>query len=355
VSRPGATNGIVDVAGVLIGSYERTDSPFLTGTTVLLFPDGAVLSVEVRGGAPGTRETDLLDPRSLVESVNALVLTGGSAYGLDAAGGVMRFLEEHDTGFRVGQERGEVVPIVPAAVLFDLGRGGDFRARPDADFGYRAAAAAANAPVAQGNHGAGTGARAGSFKGGIGTASEELVIGLRVGAIVAVNSSGEAVDPTCGIPYGTAALLQGEIPHLRPPIEQEIAQARERPAGNASPLENTTIGVVATDAVLTKVETQKLAGVAHDGLARAIQPAHGYFDGDTVFAASTRRMDLAAVDRSVLSLERRLDRAELLDLVFAAATRAFTRAVVHALLAAESVNGLSSYRELYPSAVSPHP
>ena len=162
------SGSIVDVAGVLVGSYERLDPPYLTGTTVVLFPEGAVASADARGGGPGTRETDLLDPRNLVERVHAIVLSGGSAYGLDAAGGVMRVLEERGLGFRVGPEATQVVPIVPAAVLFDLGRGGDFRARPDAEFGARAVEAASAEPFARGNAGAGAGAAAGGIKGGLG-------------------------------------------------------------------------------------------------------------------------------------------------------------------------------------------
>ena len=353
MSGPGPTNGIVDIAGVLVGSHTRTDSQFLTGTTVLLFPDGAVASVEVRGGASGTRETDLLDPRSLVERVHALVLTGGSAYGLDAASGVMRFLEERGAGLPVGPEPGQVVPIVPAAVLFDLGRGGDFRARPDAEFGYRAAEAASAAPVAQGNIGAGTGAVAGALKGGLGTASEELDTGIRVGAIVAVNSSGEAVDPARGTPFGAEAALPGDLPDLRPASEYDLDRARQRRADARGALASTTIGVVATDAALTKAEAQKLAGVAHDGLARAIRPAHTYLDGDTIFAVSTGRAELPAGDLSLPADLRRTERAALLSIVFEAAARALTRAVVRAVLAAESVEGLPAYRELYPSALGP--
>lgn len=350
MSQPGPTNGIVDVAGVLVGNHQRAEPPFLSGTTVLLFPGGAVAGVDVRGGGPGTRETDLLDPRNLVERVDAIVLTGGSAYGLDAAGGVMRFLEERGSGFPVGPEPGEVVPIVPAAVLFDLGRGGDFRARPDAEFGYRAAESAAAAPVAQGNVGAGTGAAAGSLKGGLGTASEELEPGVRVGAIVAVNCGGEVVDPLGGTLFGAEAALAGELPRLRKPDTGDVARAGERRAELRGPLANTTIGVVATDAVLTKAEAQKLAGVAHDGLARAIRPAHTYFDGDAVFAVSTGARELPVRDVAAPADVRRADRAELLNVLFEAAARAFARAVVHAVLEAESAGGLPSYRQLYPSA-----
>lgn len=350
MTRPGPTNGIVDVAGVLVGSHERVEAPFLTGTTALLFGGGAVASVDARGGAPGTRETDLLDPRNLVERVHAIVLTGGSAYGLDAAGGVMRFLEERGAGLPVGSEPGQVVPIVPAAVLFDLGRGGDWRARPDDEFGYRAAAAASADPVAEGLAGAGTGAAAGAVKGGLGTASEELDGGVRVGALAAVNCGGEVVDPATGVLYGAEALLPGELAELRAPSPADVARARERRVEGRGLLANTTIGVVATDVALTKAEAQKLAGIAHDGLARAIRPAHTYFDGDTIFAVSTGAAELPVRDPSARADVRRGERAGLLNVVFEAAARAFARAVVHAVVAAGGAGGLQSYRELYPSA-----
>jgi len=350
MNAPGPTNSIVDVSGVLVGHYERTDPPFLTGTTVLRFPDGAVMSADVRGGGPGTRETDLLDPRNLVEVVHALVLTGGSAYGLDAAAGGMRFLEERQIGFRVGVEPGQVVPIVPAAVLFDLGRGGDFRARPDADFGYRAAADASDTQVAQGNVGAGAGAAAGSLKGGLGTASEVLESGAVVAALAVANPGGDVVDAERGTLFGAEAGLDSEFPALREPRVEERTRAAHRQVEPGRLLANTTIGVVATNAALTKAECQKMAGVAHDGLARAIRPAHTYFDGDTIFAAATGGIDLAVADRSAPTDFLRGERAALLNVLFEAAARAFTRAIVHAVLRAESVPRLPSYRELYPSA-----
>jgi L-aminopeptidase/D-esterase-like protein len=347
MNAPGPTNSLVDVEGVLVGRYERTDPPFLTGTTVVLFPDGAVASADVRGGGPGTRETDLLDPRNLVERVHALVLTGGSAYGLDATGGVMRVLEERGSGFRVGIDPTHVVPIVPAAVLFDLGRGGDFRARPDAEFGARAATAASDRTVAAGNVGAGTGAAAGAAKGGLGSASEQLPFGVTVAALVAANPGGEVVDLDRGVLYGAELGLAGEFAHLRAPSAADCERARARLGEARGLLANTTIGVVATDAVLTKAEAQKMAGVAHDGLARAIRPAHTYFDGDSIFAAATCTTELPESEQETLRLA---ERAALLNTLFEAGARAFARAIAHAVLAAESVPGLPCYRELYPSA-----
>jgi len=327
------TGTILDVPGLAVGSDERIGDGWLTGTTAVVFPDGAVCSADVRGGGPGTRETDLLDPRNLVERVHAIVLTGGSAYGLDAAGGAMRVLEERGTGFRVGPEPGQVVPIVPAAVLFDLGRGGDFRARPDAEFGARAVEAASDAELRLGNTGAGTGAVAGGLKGGLGSASEELPFG-RIGAILAANAAGDVADPADGTLYGDPRRLPA-------PSADDVRRARERRRQQGRLLTNTTIGVVATDVTLTKAEAQKLAGIAHDGIARAIRPAHTYFDGDTIFAASTAQRGLDAEG---------VERAALLVQLFEAGARCVARAVVDAVLRAEPVAGIPSYRELHPSA-----
>jgi L-aminopeptidase/D-esterase-like protein len=344
----GRTNSIVDVAGVQVGRYERLDEPYLTGTSVVVFPGGAVASADVRGGGPGTRETDLLDPRNLVEQVHALVLSGGSAYGLDAAGGVMRALEERGVGFRVGPDPAHVVPIVPAAVLFDLGRGGDFGARPDGDWGARAVADASGDEVARGVVGAGSGAMCGGIKGGIGSASEVLPFGVTVAAYVAANAGGEVVDPVRGTLYGAELGLDDEFAGLRPPSDEDVRRAAERRPDPRGLLANTTIGVVATDARLTKAEAQKMAGIAHDGLARAIRPAHTYFDGDTIFAAATGTAELPGSDGPPDFL--RAERAALLNVVFEAGARAFARAIVDAVLRAESVRGLPCYRELYPSA-----
>lgn len=244
---------ITDVAGVLVGHHQRLEDGWATGTTVILFPPGTVGGVDGRGGAPGTRETDLLAPENLVQHIDAVCLSGGSAYGLAAADGVMRWLSSHHKGFRVGVEPHEVVPIVPAAVLFDLPRSA-WGNRPDASFGYQACESATAGPVAQGRVGAGTGAKVGSLPGGIGTASR-TVDGFTVGAIAAVNAAGSFVG-------------------------------LDDPQVSPSSL-NTTIGVVAVDARLSKAECRRLAMSAHDGLARAIRPAHTMFDGDTIFAAAT--------------------------------------------------------------------
>ncbi|WP_194293040.1 P1 family peptidase, partial [Streptomyces smaragdinus] len=198
------SDAITDVRGISVGQAQRIGGGWLSGVTVVLAPaGGAVAGVDVRGGGPGTRETDALDPRNLVQAVEGVVLTGGSAFGLDAVGGVVRWLEERGRGFRVGPEPGQVVPVVPGAALFDLGRGGDWRARPGADLGYEAAdAARAGVRPTEGNVGAGAGAVAGGLKGGVGTASVRLASGHTVGAIAAVNAAGSVVDPGSGVLYG---------------------------------------------------------------------------------------------------------------------------------------------------------
>lgn len=265
-----SAGSICDVPGILVG--HATDDIGLTGCTVVLCEAGAVGGVDVRGAAPGTRETDLLRPESTVERVNAIVLTGGSAFGLDAAGGVMQFLEQRGTGYPV---RSTVVPIVPGAVIFDLGLG-DHRARPDAAMGIAACRAASSEPPAEGSVGAGTGATVGkrrgqasAMKGGVGTAST-MVDGVTIGSLVVVNAVGDVVDET-------GAVLAGTRPGGSDPDGQPAVAA------------NTTIGVVATDLPLDKAGATRLAQAAHDGLARAVRPAHTAFDGDTFFALSTTK------------------------------------------------------------------
>ncbi|MBC9716882.1 P1 family peptidase [Streptomyces sp. TRM66268-LWL] len=345
-------DAITDVQGVRVGHATRDGDGWLTGTTVVLAPEGgAVAAVDVRGGGPGTRETDALDPRNLVQRVDAIVLTGGSAYGLDSASGVMAWLEEQGRGFPVGGP-GKVVPVVPAACVYDLGRGGSWRARPDASFG-REAAEAASEDVRQGCVGAGTGAVAGGLKGGIGTASTRLASGHTLGALVVVNAVGEVTDPRTGTLYGRYFTAPEGHPADRPSPETHhrarlrLAEARSRTAelqaatGPGAPL-NTTLAVVATDAALTKAQAQKLAGTAHDGIARAVRPVHLLHDGDTVFALATGRKPLPDGE-----LEALLTVNELL----AAAADTVTRAIVKAVEAAESVRGpggeFPSYAELY--------
>jgi putative pantetheine hydrolase len=268
-----------------------------------------------------------------------VVLSGGSAYGLSAATGVMDRLGADGIGFPVGPEPGQVVPIVPAAVIFDLGRGGEFHARPDASFGASALDLGGEW-VLQGNVGAGAGALVGKLKGGLGTASTVLPDGTVVAALAVVNAAGSAVDLATGRLYGAAFGLAGEFDSLGAPAEDELAALRAATEPNHGL--NTTIGVVATDAMLDKAGCRRLATVAHDGLARAVRPAHSMVDGDTVFALST--CVRAAPDNPIESLALR-------QALLSAAADCFTRAVVHGVLAAQSVGPHRSYADLAPSVV----
>jgi L-aminopeptidase/D-esterase-like protein len=306
---------------------------------------GAVAGVDVRGSAPGTRETDLLNPVNLVEKVYAVVLTGGSAYGLAAADGVMNYLEKHGIGFQAGN--GTVVPIVPAAALYDLGRGGsDASVRPDASFGLRACVQAMTGHVEQGNAGAGTGALTGmlignEIKGGIGTASVNLGRGVIVGALVAVNSGGSPVNTETGEFYAAFLEQDNEFGGLTPPTF--LPPRGPKKPTRARRLSNTTLAVVATNAAMTKAQATKVAQMAHDGIARAIRPAHTMFDGDTVFALSTGKKSLAGMKiRGQWG-----NQAAQVNAIGSAAADTLSRAIVHAMLNAKSVAGIWCYRELY--------
>jgi L-aminopeptidase/D-esterase-like protein len=275
--------GITDIAGVTVGHF--TDPIGITGCTVVLLggKTGAIASVSVRGAAPGTRETDLLRPGQLVEKAQAILFSGGSAYGLDAASGVVRFLEERGAGYPTSAG---VVPIVPAAILYDLSIG-DPKARPDANSGYSACLAARPGIIDEGSFGAGTGATVGkihgirqAMKGGIGTASVQILDGITVAALVAVNCFGDIVEPHNGAIIA-GAREQDSFRFLNTEVEMRNGRWRERPS-----LTNTTIGVIATNASLSKEQVNKVAGMAHDGIARAIRPSHVMFDGDALFAVS---------------------------------------------------------------------
>lgn len=289
----GAHNGLGDVPGLRIGHFERREQGYLTGTTVILGPGGGMTAgVDVRGGAPGTRETDLLHPTASIQRVHAIVLTGGSAYGLSAACGVAEALGAAGIGFCVG-EPGEVVPIVPTAVLFDLGRGGSFGFRPGLAFGSAAVAAAlgGGSDASMGSVGAGTGAVTAGLKGGLGVASAVLPDGSAVAALVVANAAGSPVDPRSGELLGARNLLPEDFPALSPPTPAErdaVLAADHGPQLRAAtpPLTNTSIGLVATTASLTKAQCTKMAATAHDGLARALNPVHTQFDGDTLFGVS---------------------------------------------------------------------
>ncbi len=286
--------GLTAVTGLKVGHYTLAERP--TGCTVILAEKGAIGGVDVRGAAPGTRETDLLNPVNTVERVHAIVLSGGSAFGLDAASGVMRYLEERGIGYPTPVIP---VPIVPAAILFDLGVGNNPRIRPTADCGYRAASAATDGPVTEGNVGAGAGATIGklagprrAMKAGIGTASFTASDGTIVAALVAVNAVGDVIDPDTG------RVIAG----VRTEDGKSLADARKllrspdyRVPSRHPAASNTTIGVVATNARLTKAQATKLAQMAQDGVARALYPAHTAADGDTIFALATGERDAAEV------------------------------------------------------------
>jgi L-aminopeptidase/D-esterase-like protein len=325
-TRRRASGAITDVAGIEVGHFTDTRRP--TGCTVVIAREGAVGGVDVRGAAPGTRETDLLDPTHLVERVHAVLLAGGSAWGLDAATGVMRWLEEEGVGFDVGVAR---VPLVPAAVLFDL-MVGDATIRPDAMAGYRACEHGSSAPPREGNVGAGAGACVGkifglarAMKAGIGTASV-TVGGVTVGALIACNALGDVVDPDSGEVIAGARTRNGKAL-----ADTRRALLRGEAAKPVLAGSNTTIGVIATDAVITKAQANRLATVAHDGLARSINPVHTMSDGDTLFMLGTGRagtspgmMTLAtmaaeATARAVVRAARMATALELARLVLPAA------------------------------------
>jgi L-aminopeptidase/D-esterase-like protein len=321
--RPGPHNALTDVPGLRVG-HARVPGA-LSGTTVVLAPPGgAVAGVDVRGAAPGTRETDVLDPRATVQRVHAVVLSGGSAFGLAAADGVLARLAAAGVGFAVP---GAVVPIVPSAVLFDLGRGGpadDPALRPTAATGAAAVDAASGGPVAQGVVGAGCGAVVGGLKGAVGTASAVLDGGTTVAVLAAVNAAGSAVDPDTGGLLGARLGLPGEF---TPPAVGDAARAALRAAAGG-PLRPrlgtaTTLVVVATDATLDKAGCARLAAMGHDGLARALSPAHTAVDGDTVFALATGTRPAPDLP-GLVALQ-------------GAAADVVGRAVVHAVLAAETV------------------
>jgi L-aminopeptidase/D-esterase-like protein len=327
-------DSITDVPGIRVGHAQ--DDEALTGCTVVLCEKGAVGGVDQRGGAPGTRETDLLKPVNAVEKVHAVLLAGGSAFGLDAASGVMRYLEEHEIGFNTGVAR---VPIVPAAILYDLAIG---RAdvRPDAEMGYRAAASASADAPAEGNAGAGTGAtvgkifgNAGAMKSGLGTASMDIGGGIIVGAIVAVNAFGDVIDPQSGeILAGARSTKLGPVQLGSPDYFADTLAVMKTLAGRAilklAMSRNTVIGVVATNAKFTKTEATKMAQMAQDGLGRAIRPAHTMLDGDTIFALATG--------------QKKAD----VSIVGAYAAEVLAQAIVRAVKAAKPAGGLPAASRL---------
>ncbi len=323
-------NTITAIEGIRVGHY--TDEENLKGCTVIRFgTEGVTAAVDVRGSAPGTRETDLLAPINLVDKVHAIVLSGGSAYGLDAAGGVMACLEKEKIGFQVG--KGIVVPIVPAAVLFDLGIGNP-RVRPSSKWGFQACQKADSSPVAMGNVGAGTGATVGkllgngkAMKSGLGSAVLHLPGGGKVGAIVAVNALGDVIEP------GSGKIIAGIRGDEAGAFQSSVKVILNQGAEEIFPGTNTTIAVVATNITLSKVQLKKVAQMAHDGLARAINPVHTMYDGDTVFAVSVPSPKGLGGIAS----------ADAVNLVGMASAEVLAKAIVIAVKQAKSVSG-------YPAA-----
>jgi len=324
-------NAITDVRGIEVGHAQNDDA--LTGCTVILCRKGAVAGVDVRGGAPGTRETDLLNPINLVQKVHAIVLAGGSAFGLDAATGVMKYLEENKIGFNTGAAK---IPIVPSAIIYDLNIG-HADVRPDSVMGYEAAASASSDAPAEGNVGVGTGASVGKMfgsnlatKSGVGTASMDVGGGVIVGAMVAVNAWGDVVDPQTN--EILAGLRSGKVGPLRVGRKEyfadTLAMMKSRVGRSLLGLAtkaNTVIGVVATNAKLDKAQATKVAQMTHNGIARTIRPSHTMLDGDTIFALSTgsRKSDVSTIG------------------VFAA--EVIAQAVVHAVKMAKPAGGLPGY------------
>ena len=321
------SNGITDVPGITVGHW--TDRKAITGCTAILCPRGSLGGVSVRGASPGTRETDVLNPINRVEEVHAIMLSGGSAYGLGVADGAMRYLEENGIGVKVGDS---VVPIVPSAILFDLGIG-DSKVRPNAENGYHACKYASGDPVEQGSIGAGTGATVAktqgtqkAVKGGLGSASIDLGDGLLVGAIVAVNAIGSVYDPENGL------LLAG--PRFNGTMSNSMDDLI---SGNAFKLPdidaNTTIGVVATNARLTKAQAKRLASNSHDGLALAIRPSHLIGDGDTMFSISTGE-------------QGNIDAFSDMNRIIAGAIQAVANSIKNAIQFAETMGGVPAVRDL---------
>lgn len=329
----GPTNSLTDVPGIKVGHHTRADSGYRSGTTVIRTEKGATAGYSQMGGAPGTKETDLLKPGGQVRAVQAIVLSGGSAFGLDAATGVMQWMEERNFGVPVG---GGVVPIVPAAILMDLGRGGNFKKRPDATFGYKAADAATTDAVQSGRIGMGMGAGW-----GMGTASVKLSNGYTVAAIVGLNPAGSPVDPRTCLPYGYFLEIGDEFNLVQPKAEecQQAATGRGGPNdGSDNAPRNTTIALVATDAPLLDLEAERMAQIANAGLARSIRPIHGIGDGDTVFGMATTPPTNA------------MNNADL-QAIFNAGADVLGRAVVHAVLQSKQVgNSRMAYCDQYPSA-----
>lgn len=354
---------LTDIEGLLLGQREVGEKLPITGVTAVLAPEGAAAGFECRGGAPATHETDLLRCGNLVERVQGVVLTGGSSFGLISACGVQQYLAEQHLGWRVGTSPEEVVPIVPAAAIFDLGRSNSFTTRPTFQLGYETAAAAGRGYVGEGSRGAGSGAEVGGLLGpglvgGIGTGCVKTEDGISVAAIVVVNSAGLPIDIETGELLGNAHLnsvfcraelvtkiaapTQKEISHWQAYVAAETNRGKHQGTpGNT----NTVIGIIATNVDLRRDELTRMAKVAHNGLARSISPIHTLFDGDTLFSLSTAQLNLGNDLHASLTAERAL----ALSRVYECGATAVTRAVVRAVATAHSKGGLPCYRDFFPS------
>ena len=335
VGSPGPSNSVTDVPGVQVGQVQAATAPYRTGTSVVYFPKMSVAGVDQRGGAPATKETDLLSPLNSNPGVNAIQLGGSSMYGLDATSGIIRWLEDRNEGVPLGSVG--VAPIVPAADIYDLGRGGSIKARTTAEWGYVAASNAGSGPVRQGSVGGGTGASSGGYKGGIGSASVYLGDGIYVGAIVIVNSAGSPVDSRdCSLVAARFA-IGNEFAGLRTPTAAEC-----HPVAADGDALNTTIAVVVTNAPLEKAAAERFAVNAHDGMARAIDPIHTLADGDTVFGVSTGTGTPLRINDPAAGRQ--------LNAIFNAGATTLSRAIGKAILSAQTIGTSQSYCDRYPSA-----
>lgn len=332
---------LTDVAGIRVGHYERSNRNWRTGTTVVLADQPVTAGVDIRGGGPGTRETDALSPMNLVEHIDSICLTGGSAFGLRSTDGVVDELAGRGRGFRVGPENHQVVPVVPAAVIFDLGRGGHFHHHPDADFGRRAFKRASTTERRRGSIGAGTGAVAGGLAGGVGMASATIELSdengecaeVTVAALCVVNARGGLINPSTGRPWEHHPAIKTPTSHDRNKLSEHLNNV-------TSASLNTTIGVVATDARLDRAEATRLAMSTHDGLSRSIRPVHTLADGDTMFAMATGAIALGGDERSIA-----------LSNLSALAADVTALACVDAVLHASPMPDMPSYTSLCPSAL----
>jgi len=331
LAKTGKHNALTDIEGILVGNY--TDTEAVSGVTVVICPKGAVAGVDIRGSGPCTRETDLLSPQNLIQKIQAVVIAGGSVYGLATADGAVHWLAQKGLGFPL--EDKHVAPIVPAAALYDLGFGRQFVPPISSEWGRLACEAASTGPISTGCVGAGTGATAAGIKGGLGTASLVLDSGVTVAALVAVNPHGSIVNPKTGRIWEQGLEIDDEFG------DAGLRSVKIPPMPDYRAGQNTTIGVVATDAALAKVHTLKIAQMAHDGMARAIRPAHTMFEGDSIFCLATGEKKLPETSGSYMD-PHALHLSELGH----AAANCLSRAIIHGVLNAYSMAGMTAFCDL---------